>query len=276
VFRAHLVACGYSQVPGVDFSESFDPVVNDITFQILLVAMVAWGLKARIIDVETAFLHGELEEEIYMEVPKGMEAEGDECLLLLKTIYGLVQAAHQFYKKLVEALQNHGFSGGHIDPCLWIKRGPLGVVMIAIYVDDCLAIGDEDALDEVIDQLIEFGFQLKVVNDLVDYLSCRIIQEKGRVWILQPHLLKHLTQKFGEEVGDLQEYSTPGTPRFRIVRPKEDTEKIGGELQARYRSGTGMLLFLVKHSHPDIANVVRNCLSVLMEQLLLLTKSCCG
>jgi hypothetical protein len=129
--------------------------------------------------------------------------------------------------------------------------------MIAIYVDDCLAIGDEDALDEVINKLIEFGFQLKVVNDLVDYLSCRIIQEKGCVWILQPHLLKHLEQKFGVEVGDLQEYSTPGTPRFRIVRPKEDADKIRGELQSKYRSGTGMLLFLVKHSCPDIANVVR-------------------
>ena len=53
VFRARLVACGYSQVPGVDFSESFAPVVNDITFHILLVAMIAWGLKAKIIDVET-------------------------------------------------------------------------------------------------------------------------------------------------------------------------------------------------------------------------------
>ena len=257
IFRARLVACGYSQVPGIDFGESFAPVVNDITFRILFVAMIVWGLKARIIDVETAFLHGDLEEEIYMDIPKGLNAEEDECLLLLKTIYGLVQAARQFYKKLVESLVSCGFSGGHVDPCLWIKWGPLGVVLIAIYVDDCLAIGDEAALDEVIENLKEFGFQLKVVNDLVDYLSCRIIQEEGKIWILQPHLLKHLEQKFGEEVSGLQEYSTPGTPRFRVVRPKEEMDKIESELQTRYRSGIGMLLFLVKHSRPDIANVVR-------------------
>ena len=83
--------------------------------------------------------------------------------------------ARQFYKKLIEGLKNCRFSGGFIDPCLWIKRGPLGIVMIAIYVDDCLAIGDEEVIKEVIDMLKEFGFKLKVVNDLVDYLSCRII-----------------------------------------------------------------------------------------------------
>ena len=99
VYRSRLVACGYSQVPGVDFKESFAPVVNDVTFRIMLVAMIVWQLKAKIIDVETAFLHGDLEEEIYMDIPEGLEFfDGDvdklnECLLLLQTIYGLVQSA---------------------------------------------------------------------------------------------------------------------------------------------------------------------------------------
>jgi hypothetical protein len=74
---------------------------------------------------------------------------------------------------------------------------------------------------------------------------------------MQPHLLENLEQKFGEEVSKLQVYGTPGTPRFRIVRPKEDIEKIDDELQSKYRSGTGMLLYLIKHSRPDLANVVR-------------------
>ena len=125
-------------MPGVDFAESFAPVVNDTSFRILLVAMLVWGLKGKIIDVETAFLYGDLEEEIYMEIPSGMEADADECVILEKTIYGLVQSARQFYKKMIEALKTCGFSGGQMDPCLWIKMGPLGIVMIAIYVDDCL------------------------------------------------------------------------------------------------------------------------------------------
>ena len=77
-------------MPGVDFSESFAPVVNDIMFQILLVAMVAWNLKAKIVNVEMAFLYGDLEEEIYMDIPKGMDSDGNECVQLLKMIYGLV------------------------------------------------------------------------------------------------------------------------------------------------------------------------------------------
>ena len=75
-------------MPGVNFSESFAPVVNDVTFWILLVAMVAWNLKVKIVDVETAFLYGDLEEEIYMDIPKGMDGDGNECVQLLKMIYG--------------------------------------------------------------------------------------------------------------------------------------------------------------------------------------------
>ena len=93
IFRAQLVACGYSQVPGVDFTEVFSPVCNDVTFRIVLIIMIVERLKGIIFDVTTAFLTGELEEEIYMECPEGLEHMPDEVLLLLKTIYGLVQAS---------------------------------------------------------------------------------------------------------------------------------------------------------------------------------------
>jgi len=72
------------------------PVMNDVTWHILLVTMIVWNLDAIIVDVETAFLHGDLEEEIYMNLPDGMEGMDDECLLLLKALYGLVQGARQW------------------------------------------------------------------------------------------------------------------------------------------------------------------------------------
>jgi Reverse transcriptase (RNA-dependent DNA polymerase) len=75
------VACGYSQVPGVNFQESFAPEINDVTFRVLLVVMLTWNLKAKVVDIKTAFLHGELKETIYMEIPKGMEGSFDECLI---------------------------------------------------------------------------------------------------------------------------------------------------------------------------------------------------
>jgi hypothetical protein len=63
-FTARLVACGYSQIPGIDFNESFAPVINDVSFRIMLIAKFIWDLEVFIVDVETAFLHGKLQEEI--------------------------------------------------------------------------------------------------------------------------------------------------------------------------------------------------------------------
>jgi Reverse transcriptase (RNA-dependent DNA polymerase) len=73
--------------------------------------MLTWNLKAKVVDIEPAFLHGDLKETIYMEILKGMEASIDECLILNKTIYGLVQGAREFYNKLVSALKDCGFQG---------------------------------------------------------------------------------------------------------------------------------------------------------------------
>jgi hypothetical protein len=87
------VACGYSQVPEIDFNESFAPVVNDVIFQIMLIAKLIWKLEAITADMETAFLHGELKEKIYMNTLEGMSYDSKHCLLLSKTIYGMVQSA---------------------------------------------------------------------------------------------------------------------------------------------------------------------------------------
>ena len=95
------MACGYSQIHGVDLSENYSPVVHDITFRLLLLAMILFSLSAKIVDVETAFLYGELEEQIFMDIPLGMEeAKSDQALELQKCIYGLVQAARQYLRPL--------------------------------------------------------------------------------------------------------------------------------------------------------------------------------
>jgi hypothetical protein len=95
-----------------------------------------WNLKNKIFDVETAFLQGDLKEEIFMGAPEGMDAAKKECLSLNKTIYGLVLSSRQFYIKVVEALKSCGFKGSEVDTCLWTKQNSLGMVMIEMYVDD--------------------------------------------------------------------------------------------------------------------------------------------
>ena len=167
VYWACLIACGYSQVPGIDFSENYLPVVNDIIFHILVLMVLHFGYSAKIADIETAFLYGDLEEEIYMECPQGMaDVKKDDCIILNKCIYGLVKAACQYYKKAVEILKSSGV-GGSINPCLYVKKSTKGIIYVAFYVDNNLMIGDCAAIDDVILALKNEGLLLKIVEGLL-------------------------------------------------------------------------------------------------------------
>jgi Reverse transcriptase (RNA-dependent DNA polymerase) len=134
IFRARLVAFGYSQIPGIDFNESFAPVINDVSFRVMLIAKLMGGLQASIVNVETEFLHGDLSEEIYMNIPEGLKEDQEHCLLLKKRIYGLVQSTREFYRKLIQVLKRLGLIENKCDPCLLSKWNQEGV--IGIRVDD--------------------------------------------------------------------------------------------------------------------------------------------
>jgi hypothetical protein len=245
-----LVACGYSQIPGVYFNKSFAPVVNDVSFRIILTAKFLWDLQASIVDVETAFLHGDLQEEIYMNVPKGLSQDDNTCLLLKKSIYGLVQSEREFYNKLLSTLKFMGFTENKSDPCLLSRWISDKVILIGINVDDCLVVRKEDQIQEVIQGLKASEFNLKVESSLKDYLSCWVIEdlESQSILILQPHLINNLEAKFGQEVCNKRVYKTPGTLRFKIVCLATDDDVIDADLQGRYQSAVGMLLYLTKYS----------------------------
>ena len=156
VFRARLVALGYSQIPGVDFTDNFAPIINEVTFRIMLVMMMVnkWG--ADIIDIVTAFLCGELLEKIYKKIPQGLNEcskqevfdKEEDCLMFDKALYGLVQEAREFHKKLITIMiTKMKFQKSFSDPCLVYKKDENGTVMLGIYVDECLCIGDRQAIE---------------------------------------------------------------------------------------------------------------------------------
>ena len=128
-YRARLVALGYSHIPGIDYTDNFAPVAHDVSFRIALARMMVEKLDSLVMDVETAFLYGDIEEEIFMKSPVGMEeidpgSSPEDCYQLKKGIYGLCQAARQFWKKFVETIKKEpfGFTVSPADPCMLFKE----------------------------------------------------------------------------------------------------------------------------------------------------------
>jgi len=136
-FKARLVAKGYKQISGIDFHETFSPVAKQSTLRLLLTLAAAEDLEIRNIDIKTTLLNGELEEDIFMEMPLGYRLDG-KVWKLKKTLYGLKQAPRAWHKKLTEELQKLGFLCSSADPGLFIGHDAL----LVVYVDDSLICGN--------------------------------------------------------------------------------------------------------------------------------------
>ena len=128
VYHARLVAKGFCQIPCIDFTYNYSPVVNDDTVRVVVVRMLIENLKGKVVDIDNAFLNGDLEHEIYMKIPEGFDevinkdVDKEDCLILQKAIYELVQAARQFWKKIVDKMQEGGFQLSEADPCMLYKE----------------------------------------------------------------------------------------------------------------------------------------------------------
>ena len=264
-YRARLVALGYSQIPGVDYTDNFAPVAHDVSFRIALARMMVEKLDSVVNDVETAFLYGDIEEEIFMKSPIGMEeidpgSSPEDCYQLKKGIYGLCQAARQFWKKFEDTIKKEpfGFTVSPADPCMLFKENNLGICIIIMYVDDMLIIGKKEQIEDFASK-IQKEFSVKIQHNLADYLGCKfhMNKERTRGWLGQPSIIKSLEHKFGEKAMKERLSLTPGTPRFTARRLENPEDKVNPEDHETYRSGVGTLLYLTKHSRPDISNPVR-------------------
>ena len=226
VYCARLVAKGFSQIPGVDFTDNYSPVANDV---IVVARMLIENLKAKVVDIDNAFLNGDLEHEIYMKIPEGYDevinqgVDKEDCLILQKAIYGLVQAARQFWKQIVDKMQEGGFKLSEADPCMLYKEDEKWVCIIIIYIDDMLIIGKVEAIDDAI-IVLQGHFQVKDPTSLEDYLGVQIVQSDDgkKAWLGQPTIITSPEKQFGEKVAKKKMTITP-TPGF-----------IGGKVDERW------------------------------------------
>ena len=264
-FQSRLVAKGYDQIAGVDFQYNYAPVSNEITLRILLIMLVMKKFYREVADMQTAFLYRQLDKDLYLKIPKGYQEymkdknqkiEGD-FLKLNKSIYGLVQAARSWWKKFVKTLINKmKFTKCQSDGYLLKRKGKRGTCYLMIYVDDCFITREKTTVTEALNE-IERHFDIKRSRDIEDFIGCSITIRENDIILSQPDLIKKLMMTFGEDVKKMKQYNIPASGGYKISKPETEEEKLTEEEQTKYRSGVGLLLYLLKHSRPDLSNCVR-------------------
>ena len=140
-YKARLVAKGYAQTEGVDYNEVFSPVVKHSSIRILLALVAQLDLELVQMDVKTAFLHGDLEEEIYMNQPDGFKVAGKEKMVckLEKLLYGLKQSPRQWYKRFDKFMIRQKYTRSKYDHCVYLRKLQDGsFIYLLLYVDDML------------------------------------------------------------------------------------------------------------------------------------------
>ena len=172
---------GYEQRAGVDYTDVFAPAVKLTTIRTVLSIVAVRDLHLEQMDVKTAFLHGYLEEEIYMHQPVGFEERGKEGLVcrLRKSLYGLKQAPRQWYMKFENFMEENDFLKCDTDHCCFIKRYNKSFVILLIYVGDMLIAGPDMAHIEELKTRLSECFEMKDLGPANQILGMRIIRDRS-------------------------------------------------------------------------------------------------
>ena len=258
--RARINARGYEQVPGEHYNKTgvAAPVVNEATINIVLILIVLGNLYCELNDVNGAFLTGTFSqgEKLYMKVPKGFEKYygGEVVLLLLKTIYGLIQSAYEYWRKLLSVFIKIGFARSNADPCAYYKWKDGKLQIWTSWVDDLMAAGDKKQVIESREAL-KGDFKLDELGELKEYIGCKVElnREERYVKLTQPVLIQSLVDEF-----DIPERKAPSTPAPPNSILEDGDVKLNDEMHSDYRKGVGKLIHLTKFSRPEVGNAVRD------------------
>jgi hypothetical protein len=159
--KARLVSKGFSQVEGIDYNETFSPVakMNSIHLVLSLAASHKWEVHQ--MDVKSTFLHGDFQEEIYMEQPLGY-VQNDSSLVchLKKSLYGLKQAPRAWYAKMDIFLLDTDFSRCHFDPNVYTKKVGSHIIILVLYVDDLILTGSDPKLLNHVKTILKKKFEM--------------------------------------------------------------------------------------------------------------------
>lgn len=253
-FKGRLVAKGYAQEYGVDYDETFSPVVKLSSIRALLAFAVKRKMCVHQMDVITAFLNGKLEQEIYMQQPEGYCKPGEEHLVcrLKKSLYGLKQSPRCWNKEFRNYMAELGFRESEADPCIFVRSDET-MTIVAVYVDDLILLSESEESMKMLKEDLEAKFRMKDMGELHYCLgiNVEIDSKEGSLQIHQRLYIQNILKKYG-----LMNVNPVLTPADMSVKLKKN-DGISNPVDLKtYQSMVGSLIYAAMATRPDIAQAV--------------------
>lgn len=250
-YKARLVAKGFTQVAGVDYGETFSPVARLSSVRLLIAFAAHRGLQVDHLDVETAFLNGDLEEEIYMEQPEGFSTDPkNKVCLLKKALYGLKQAPRQWNIKVCDAMRKLSLTQTATEHCLYFRREANDLLLVAVFVDDFYIVSTNDTLKRNFKKELQKQFIVKDLGILKDCLGMRVTHSDDSISLDQTKYIEKLLHKYN--MTDAITVSTPLEPGLKLSLPEKEEPKA----EVPYQELIGSLMYIAICTRPDIAHSV--------------------
>ncbi|CAJ2638290.1 unnamed protein product [Trifolium pratense] len=250
-YKARLVAKGFRQRENIDFFDTFSPVTRITSIRVLISIAAIYNLEVHQMDVKTAFLNGDLEEEIYMEQPEGFVVHGQETKVckLEKSLYGLKQAPKQWHEKFDNLMVSNGFKLNESDKCIYYKSDNNICTMICLYVDDMLIFGSNLSAVNAVKSLLCNNFDMKDLGEASVILGIKITRSEKGISLDQSHYVEKVLKKYG--YFDCKTANTPCDASVKLFKNTGDSIR-----QSEYASVIGSLRYVTDCTRPDIAYVV--------------------
>lgn len=248
-FKARLLARGYAQVAGIDYYETFSPVIRQTSLRILFAMATTNNMQIFQMDAVTAFLQSELKEQIYMKQPEGYTDGTDRVCLLKKSIYGLKQAGREWNSTLDRILRKSGLMRSKFDPCVYLNEKKS--LWIAVYVDDFLFFYKEKNELNEIKQFLNSSLKMKEIGEARECIGIQISITNDGIELSQEKYIKRF------DMLNCKAAKTPGNPKEKLT---EKTINSSNELTGKvpYQELVGSLLYAAQITRPDISYCVNN------------------
>jgi transposase InsO family protein len=258
-FKARLVARGFTQQYGIDYENTFAPVIRFESLRILLALAARFGWIIHLMDAQNAYLNSELDKTIYMEAPEGVEHLPGEVCELLKSIYGLKQSANLWNKKIIKTLRSIGFKPTLADASVFTH--PRGII-VALYVDDMLILAKSLKEIERVKNQIKKAHIMKDLGAISKILGIHVThQPNGSIKIDQNHYIQQVLVEFGMEHAK----KAPIPLSSSINLENQDTGILQPKDHEIFRQMIGKMMFMAIGTRIDIALAVNRLSQYLSE-----------